>query len=429
MNRITVDTGSLSAFYKAHVEQVLLPFWARAVDHEYGGVFTCFDNTGKELLSRDKYTWSQGRFLWLWAKIADMIGEGKLEGERAHFVNHLHKTAVFLEQNVFLDNGNCAFLLTENGDKKEYLPGIGFDTSIYADCFVVLGLAKYAVFAGDVNRFERAGELYARIRNRLKKGAFRSEPYPVPEGFRPHSISMIMLNVSQEMAEGAEKLSHPDSRKLFQHSLDYMGEIMDNFYLENHRIIEMLPADPADQNTLLARHVNPGHAIESMWFVMHTAKEAGYPDIISKAAAAIEKALEVGWDAEYGGLYRFTDRTGGRPKGEETSHAYEQLISDTWDMKLWWPHSEALYATLLAYRLTGEDSMRKYYRSIEKYVFETFPNPDEKTGEWIQIRDRKGKPLNKIAALPVKDPFHILRNMLLIIDLLQEETITLHKQN
>lgn len=35
--------------------------------------------------------------------------------------------------------------------------------------------------------------------------------------------------------------------------------------------------------------------------------------------------------------------------------------------------------------------------------------------------NRKGEPIDKVAALPVKDLFHILRNMLLIMDLLADK--------
>ena len=52
-------------------------------------------------------------------------------------------------------------------------------------------------------------------------------------------------------------------------------------------------------------------------------------------------------------------------------------------------------------------------------TFRTFPNPNPKIGEWIQIRNRLGEPESKVVALPVKDPFHIARNLILIIDLLE----------
>lgn len=411
-------------FYREHVEEVLLPFWSRALDHEHGGIYTCYNNTGDELVSTDKYTWSQGRFLWLWSKIAQMISENKLQGEREDYLDHLTKTARFLEANVFLENGNCAYVLNEEGKKKESIPGEGFDTSLYADCFVALGLGKFAAVSDDNDRFERALQLYNHIRERIEEGNIRTEPYPIPQGYRAHSIPMIMLNVAQELAEAARKLRHPEEAKLQKHSVSYMKDVMDDFYREqDHRVAEMLPDDPSSEDEiLLSRHLNPGHTIESMWFVIHTAQQTDQPGYIHKAVRAIEKAIDLGWDPTYGGLLRFVDKKGGKPKGREQSTKYEQLILDTWDMKLWWPHSEALYATLVSYALTGNKKILRRYEMMRDYVFETFPNPDKKIGEWIQIRDRKGAPIDKIAALPVKDPFHILRNMLLIIDLLVEET-------
>lgn len=52
-----------------------------------------------------------------------------------------------------------------------------------------------------------------------------------------------------------------------------------------------------------------------------------------------------------------------------------------------------------------------------------FPNTDKGIGEWIQIRDRFGQPEEKLVALPVKDPYHILRNMLLLTELLHKDDL------
>lgn len=412
-----MDKNLLFNFYKSHVEEVLIPFWTRALDHQYGGIYTCFNNHGNVLLSKNKYTWSQGRFLWIWSRIAKQIAEKKLKGEVERYHEHLHKTVLFLEENVFLDNGNCAFLLSESGEKIESIAGTGFDTSFYADCFIVIGLAEYAGLFNDHKRFEKAFELYLNIVVRLKSGKIRSEPYPIPDGYRSFAVTMIMLNVVQGLADVAAKLNHEKHQELFQSSIFYMQDIMSNFCLENYRLIEMLPDDPSKRKTLLYRHVNPGHSIESMWFVMDTARKASQFDIIEKASKVIGKAVKLGWDQEFGGLYRFVDENGGRPKGEKGYSAYEKMVLETWNTKLWWVHSEALYATLFSYFLTGNEHMRQLHDKVHNYVFNTFPNKDKEVGEWIQIRDRKGDPLNKIVALPVKDPFHILRNLLLIIDL------------
>ena len=122
----------------------------------------------------------------------------------------------------------------------------------------------------------------------------------------------------------------------------------------------------------------------------------------------------------YGGLFRFVHKDGGKPRGTEEGSTLEKLIIDTWDMKLWWPHSEALYTTLLLYDITGKIKWANTYAKMEDYVFATFPNYDKTIGEWIQIRNRQGEPMEKVVALPVKDPFHIIRNFILIIRLLGE---------
>lgn len=53
--------------------------------------------------------------------------------------------------------------------------------------------------------------------------------------------------------------------------------------------------------------------------------------------------------------------------------------------------------------------------TLQSQLFRVFP--DAKHGEWIQIRNREGVPEEKLVALPVKDPFHILRAFLRIIQI------------
>ena len=62
----------------------------------------------------------------------------------------------------------------------------------------------------------------------------------------------------------------------------------------------------------------------------------------------------------------------------------------------------------------------KLFEKVFAYTYQTFPNPDPQIREWIQIRTREGKPQEKVVALPVKDPYHIIRNVLMAIELLEE---------
>lgn len=117
----------------------------------------------------------------------------------------------------------------------------------------------------------------------------------------------------------------------------------------------------------------------------------------------------------------FVDREGGPPgrnkEGIEHTSMVKQ-IEQNWDSKLRWPHSEALYTIMLLYKLIGDPELLAQYSRLHDYSFKTFPNPDRSVGEWIQIRSRSGKLINQVVALPVKDPYHIIRNVILIIELL-----------
>jgi len=411
---------NLLEFYQEHVIHVILPFWLKALDHKNGGVYNCFNNNGTELLSRDKFTWSQGRFIWLWSKLGSMCKQNKISGVATDFLNHAYKTINFIWENSILGNDNCAFLLSETGDKKEIIPGQGYDISIYADCFVVLGFTEYARVARDRDVLSKALKVYDRIVVRLKEGSVRSEPIPVPQGFVAHGFSMIMLNVTQDLTTTLESFNHERIYEIRGMAYSYMKDIMGKFSQEDGRVVEFLPDSEFQNSTMLYRHVNPGHEIESMWFVLNEAIRAEKMEWVKKASKNIKWAFQTGWDDDYGGLLRFTDSSGGEPKGILIGHPYEQIILDTWDTKLWWPHTETLYSTLLAYKITGDNEFLLMYNKTHDYTFRVFPNPDRTIGEWIQIRNRKGQPIDKVVGLPVKDPYHILRNMLLAIDLLYE---------
>jgi N-acylglucosamine 2-epimerase len=418
----TYDNNTLLHFYQQHLETVILPFWLeRGIDTELGGYFTCFDNRGERRVSTDKYIWSQGRFIWLLSRLADLSRRGLLSQDADTLLVQAQRGVEFVSRYAFLENGNCAFLLERSGRMKESIPGKGFDTSFFVDCFVVLGFTEYARVARNEQVLEQALALCENVRQRINQGNIRSEPYPVPAGHRAHSVPMIMLNVTQELADTLETFHDPRAADMRRLSVSYMQDIMEHLHQSDGVIAELLPQPGVATDTVLARHATPGHTIESMWFVMREAQKTGQQQWVRRAAHSVAKAFEIGWDQEYGGLLRYVDRAGGKPTGNTIGDVYEQLVLDTWDTKLWWPHSEALYSTLLAYDLTGDETFFSLYKQTHEYVFRTFPNPDQAVGEWIQIRDRAGEPIDKVVALPVKDPYHILRNLILIIELLQQQ--------
>jgi N-acylglucosamine 2-epimerase len=411
------DRAALAAFYRHHLEHDVFPFWLARADRERGGVFTCLDNASGERVSDDKFVWSQARWAWTTAHAARMAARGQLALDHDQLLHHARTTADFLLRHAFLGDGSVAYLLTADGEKKEFLPGKGHDISFFADGFVILALAGVARATGEDAYLERALAAYDGLRGRLLGGDVRSEPYPLPAGCRAHAWPMIMLNVAQELERALLSRGHPRAAALAADGLVDMDAVLNGFVRPDALVQEVVCADGRDG--LLTRHVTPGHAIESMWFVMEQAARHGRPDAIAVAAAVVESSFRAGWDPLHGGLFRYVVPGGPAPTGPAEG-PFERLILDTWDTKIWWPHSETLYAALLGEALTGSAALLEIHDTVREYAFRTFPNPDRAVGEWIQIRDRAGRPLDKVVGLPVKDPYHLTRNLLLLVELLAE---------
>ena len=174
---------------------------------------------------------------------------------------------------------------------------------------------------------------------------------------------------------------------------------------------------------MLGSYFNPGHALEDAWFLMHFAAKVGDREALHTATEIVRWKTTKGWDEEYDGLPQFVHMEGGQPRGIVTDENKDDHmiveLTENCDNKLWWVHSEALYALILAFEHSRDQWFLDTYWKFHEYVFKTFPNPDKTVGEWIQIRDRAGKPEDKIVALPVKDPYHITRAFMHLIKSLE----------
>jgi N-acylglucosamine 2-epimerase len=417
--------------YRDELFGSILPFWMRnGIDSEYGGYYTCFSNDGSRKLADHKFTWSQGRFVWMLSRLYRTMKDRVTPEESALWLQAARRGAEFLIGNCRLESGNCAFILDRRGapilldpeDRpRKAAPGEDYDLSIYADFFVIYGLGEYAAASGDHDSFTFALDLYDHAIARLKSGVFRSEPYPVPPGYKKHGEQMITLETAQELADAAESFGQSRiAKRLRKQCAECAAEIMGNFRRPEERVVlEMIGMDNQPVDTMIGRYVNPGHTIEDMWFVMHWADRTGDKELFEQASETVRWALDLGWDMKYGGIPQFLDKSGEKPRGdippELETHEMVFKLRNNWSNKLWWPHSEAIYALLLAYERLNQPWQEEWFWRVHDYTLETFPNPDREVGEWIQIRDRKGVPESKVVALPVKDPFHIVRALTLAL--------------
>ncbi|HEY0619053.1 MAG TPA: AGE family epimerase/isomerase [Kribbella sp.] len=406
------QTSELVATRKHLVDDVLGWWMEHGPDTQYGGVQTCWDNAGKTLVSTDKYTWSQGRWVWLMARVAEAARTGVLDLDPEPYLEQARSTAEFIRDHALLPDGTTAYVTDRSGTPKEPVAGQGISVSVFADLFAALGFAGLAQL--DPEWAEPAESILLAAAQRIDAGTYRSEPYPVPAGHASFALPMILLGVGEQVHRAT------GSARSLEVVRDSVAAIEKTF-LQGVEVVEMPSDAPGRADTLLSRHRAPGHTLEALWFLHHAADLA--PGTVAadpqRLADIAMHACRLDWDDEHGGLLRFVDSDGGAPTGRRTDDPYEALVVDTWDTKLWWPHAEALYTTALLSRETGRADVVDWHEKLYRYTMDTFPaGPGE---EWIQIRRRDGSPLDATVALPVKDPFHIARSLLLLVELLHED--------
>ncbi|TWF77869.1 N-acylglucosamine 2-epimerase [Pseudonocardia hierapolitana] len=377
--------------YRDHLVDDVLAWWvANGPDPEHGGVLTCWDNAGTRLVRGDKYTWSQGRWAWLTARVA--LAAHLLDVDAGWYADQAVRTARFVRDHALLPDGTTAFVTNRAGDEA------GPHTSVYADLFAALGFAGAARLHPEGEWGGHAEDLLLRSAAAIEAGSFRSEPYPVPAGHRSFGLPMILVGVGEQVHRATGSAA---SAAVVREAAQQIEE----HHLVGDDVAEM----PSAADGLLSRHRTPGHVLEAAWFLHHArdllaGSALAEPDRLAEIAV---HALELGWDGVHGGMLRYVDRDGGEPTGARTDDPYEALVVDTWDTKLWWPHAEALYATALL--------VPEHHARLHEYVFRTFPEGPGR--EWTQIRTRDGTPVDKTVALPVKDPFHIARALLMLVEL------------
>ena len=416
-----MDYRAMGRFYAEQLAYDFLPYWFRFVDETHGGLCNCIANHGDTLLAGDKFTWSQGRWLWVLGSVYELKKQGLFpEIEEEDLLRWMHGTWDFLCGHSLYGDSICCFVLEQDGTKKADAATGRYDASIYADCFALIGMAKMVAVLGCADRYPQVEAVYESIRRRLESGDYLTEPYPVPEGYISHGIPMITLNCVHEYIRMKKLLGLPVEEEI-SYARAQLDLILDRLHDGQGCVREFTPANGLrNEDLVLDRHLKPGHTLEDAWFWVEFLEEfGGLEERLPQICQIVKTTFEAGWDPVYGGVFCFTDHLGGQPVGISHGSKYEQLVTDTWDMKLWWVHSELLYLFPKLYAATGDEYYRAAYEKCFTYTFTTFPN--QKLGEWTQIRKRDGSPQDKVVALPVKDPFHIIRNYIKLIQLAQKQ--------
>jgi N-acylglucosamine 2-epimerase len=388
MEKTRID--ELHEHYRGCLFDDVIPFWlSHSLDREYGGYLTCLDRDGS-VLNTDKSMWFQGRGTWLFSRLCNALQP------RDEWLDAAKCGFDFLVRYGFDTDSRMFYTVTRDGRplrKRRYL---------FTETFGIIACAEYARATGDAQALRRARDTYRLVVDLYRTpGALAPKVFPQTRVTRSHAVPMILLATTQVLRQA-------DSDPLYTQVIDdSLDQILNHFLKRDERaLFETVGPNGERLDSPDGRCLNPGHAIETAWFIMQEGRYRNDPSLVQGALDILNWSLERGWDKEYGGILSFVDVEGRSPEQIE------------WDMKLWWPHTEALCASLLAHHLTGEARYLEWYEKVHAWAFGHFPDPE--FGEWFGYLHRDGSVSLPVKGSMWKGPFHLPRALLQCLELLEE---------
>lgn len=384
------DLEHLQNFYSNQLLKDTVPFWfPRSFDEEHGGFLLMRDADGS-LIDDDKAVWIQGRATWLLATLYNTIEKKPewLAGAKLGYE--------FLNKHCFDTDGQMFFHVTRDGRpirKRRYF---------FSETFYVIAAAAYAKASGDEEAAYKARTVFTRC---LAYATGENLLQPKFTGTRPSrgiGIPMIMMNTAQQLRETIGDPRCDDWIK------KWIKEIEIYFVKDDIKcVMEQVALDGNIIDHIDGRTLNPGHAIEGAWFILHEAKYRNNDKhLIDLGCKMLDYMWERGWDKEHGGILYFRD-------------VYNKPVQEYWqDMKFWWPHNEAIIATLLAYLITGKEKYANMHKQVHDYSYKYFH--DKEQGEWFGYLHRNGTIAQTAKGNLFKGPFHLPRQEWYCRQLLKE---------
>lgn len=380
---MNMDMKAFQAQCRRDLLEGCAPFWLNGFDRENGGILSCLDEDGS-VFSEDKGVWMQGRCAWMYA----------------HLYNHFEKKEIYLDyagnclefaHNQCVDaNGRMYTTVTRSGE------GLAAGSEWFSEAFYIMGCAEYYRASGDPAYLQRARDYYDRVIGYYddpQSDPRRMGVLPGPRPLKRFAEPMILLNVT-----GILRRADGDRESIYNARADRLVADIQAFH--SNEFSATLEAVTPDNKIVLSsapcRIMNPGHVIECSWFMLEEGIYRGNDQTCAIAQRMFDEAMAWGWDEDYGGILYNVDIL------KKPVEAYEQ------DLKVWWVHNEAIIASVMFYRYTGDVRYQKWFETLVAYGWKHLRHPD--SGEWYGNVHRDGAlPRRPFIGHIYKGPFHVMR--------------------
>ena len=351
----------LLSTYRTGLLDDTVSFWfPHSVDTEHGGFCHCFDRDGT-LVDTDKSMWVQGRMTWMLLTLYNSIEK------RPEWLAWAEQGLKFIDRFGFDSDGRMFFHVTRDGRpirKRRYA---------YSETFAAAAYAAHARATGNERSARRARELFDHFTRWNFTPGLMPPKYTDTRPMIGLGPRMITIVTAQELQ------ANLGSDPTLTAWIDRAIEEIERWFVkpELQVVMETVGAEGEIIDHFDGRTLNPGHAIEAAWFILHEGQLRADNRLVRLGCQMLDCMWNRGWDQEYGGILYFRD-------------VYDKPVQEYWhDMKFWWPHNEAVIATLLAYELTGDGRYAAWHQQVHDWSHRHFADPE--FGEWFGYLHRDGR--------------------------------------
>jgi N-acylglucosamine 2-epimerase len=375
----------LSNWHDSYVEDLknnIMPFWMEyGLDRQHGGVYTCVDRDGT-LIDTTKSVWFQGRFGFIAAFAYNNVEKNP------DWLAASKSCIDFILNHCTDSNGRMYFEVKADGTPlrmRRYL---------FSECFAAIAMSEYALASGDLTYAHKALDIFKLILKYKNTPGLLQPKYLPAQTSQGHSLTMILINTASRLREVL-----PDP--VLDRQIDDSLYSLEHYFVhpEFKAVLETVGPNGEFIGTINGRTINPGHCIETSWFILEEARHRNWdPHLTELGLKIFNWSWKWGWDSQYGGIINFRD----------CRNLPQQDYSQ--DMKFWWPQCESIIASLYACLATGDDEYLYRHRLISEWTYSHFP--DREYGEWYGYLHRDGTVAQPAKGNIFKGPFHVPRMMI-----------------
>ncbi len=362
-------------------EQLLNPWYPRAVDATYGGFLSTFAYDWEPVPPDHKMIVTQARHVWTTARAAGFFPE-----LRESYLKQAAQGAAFLRDKMWDSrHGGFFSLVTREGAFKQGSDAFTQGKTAYGNAFAIYGFAAYYEASGDTAALELAQKAFrwldAHAHDPEHGGYFQfmgRDGTPLREGWE--GVPPKDQNSSIHLLEAFTELYHvwpdPALRDRLREMLVLVRDtiVAEPGYLQLFFEADWTPVSYRDsteavrQANLGRDHVSFGHDVETAYLMLEAAHALGIDEAPTLAVGKrmVDHALAFGWDDQYGGFF-----DGGyyvEPDEPPVIVMHE---------KAWWSQAEGLNSLLLLADLYPDDPNRYYdhFEALWHYTLQYLIDP------------------------------------------------------